>query len=146
MVIFGIERQVFREEWEFVLASNGIQVIPAHDVFEKGVEAMLAPALARALDGANGLYATLDIDVGARSVVPGTGNQTGVIGLSPEQMLTVAMLLADKPLKGVDVTELSPPLDPSGHTAGLAASMLLRVLRPRLYEQMDFPTATGTGS
>jgi arginase family enzyme len=50
-------------------------------------------------------------------------------------------MLGDKPLKGLDVTELSPPLDPAGHTAGLVASMLLTVLRPRLYEEMDFPSA-----
>jgi arginase family enzyme len=138
VVIFGIESQVFREEWEFVMA-NGIQVIPAERVFEEGVEATLRPALERALDGADGLYATLDIDVGARSLVPGTGNQNGVIGLTPQQMLEVAAHLRETPLKGVDVTELSPPLDPSGHTAGLAAVMLLRVLRDRLYEPMDFP-------
>jgi arginase family enzyme len=138
VVIFGIEPRVFREEWEFVMA-NGIQVIPAERVFEEGVEATLRPALERALDGADGLYATLDIDAGARSLVPGTGNQNGVIGLTPQHMLEVAGHLRDTPLKGVDVTELSPPLDPSGHTAGLAAVMLLQVLRDRLYEPMDFP-------
>lgn len=145
VVIFGTERRVFREEWEFVLA-NGITVIPAVEVFEKGVQATLGPALERALDGADGMYATLDIDVGARSLVPGTGNQTGVVGLTPVQMLEVAAMLADKPLKGLDVTELSPPLDPSGHTAGLAASMLLSVLRPRLYESMTYPDTPASES
>jgi agmatinase len=139
VVIYGVEREVSRDDWEFVLA-NGIEVIPAVTVFEHGVEATLAPALERILDGADGLYATLDIDVGARSVVPGTGNQNGVIGLSPAEMLQVAAMLAGKPLKGIDVTELSPPLDPAGHTAGLVASMLLAVLRPWLYEEMEFPT------
>lgn len=139
VVIYGVEREVSRDDWEFVLA-NGIEVIPAVRVFEHGVESTLGPALERILGGADGLYATLDIDVGARSVVPGTGNQNGVIGLSPAEMLQVAGMLADKPLKGIDVTELSPPLDPAGHTAGLVASMLLAVLRPRLYEEMGFPT------
>lgn len=140
VVIYGVEREVSRDDWNFVLA-NGIQVIPAATVLENGVQATLGPALERVLDGADGLYATLDIDVGARSVVPGTGNQNGVIGLSPADMLQVAGMLADKPLKGIDVTELSPPLDPAGHTAGLVASMLLAVLRSRLYEEMEFPTS-----
>lgn len=145
VVIFGTEPQIFREEYEFII-KNGIQVISASQVFEKGVAATLVPALERALDGADGLYATLDIDAGARSLVPGTGNQTGVIGLTPEHMLQVASHLADLPLKGVDITELSPPLDPSGLTAGMCASMLMRVLRPRLYKAVDFPTVSGPGS
>jgi agmatinase len=140
VVIFGIEPRVFREEWEFVMA-NGIQVIPAEQVFAEGVKATLGPALEKALAGADGLYATLDIDVGARSLVPGTGNQNGVIGLTPQQMIEVSSMLADQPLKGVDIVELSPPLDPSGLTAGMCAVMLLSILRPRLYEPMDFPVA-----
>lgn len=144
VVIFGTEPRVFREEWEFVLA-NGITVIPAADVFERGVEATLAPALERALDGADGLYATLDIDAGARSLVPGTGNQTGAIGLTPTHLLQICTLISRLPLRGVDLTELSPPLDPSGSTAGLAAAMLLTVLRPRLYEPMEYPTAPSAG-
>jgi arginase family enzyme len=139
VVIFGVEPRVFREEWEFVMA-NGIQVIPAEEVFAKGVKATLEPALEKALDGADGLYATLDIDAGARALVPGTGNQNGVVGLTPEQMIEVSSMLADKPLKGVDIVELSPPLDPSGLTAGMCAVMLLSILRPHLYEPMDFPT------
>jgi agmatinase len=142
VVIFGTEPTVFREEWEFVL-KHGITVIPAAYVFEHGVEKTLAPALEKALDGADGLYATLDIDVGARSLVPGTGNQNGVIGLTPEHMLEIATILAPLPLKGIDIVELSPPLDTAGHTAGLCASMLLRVLRPRLYHQVAWD---GTGA
>lgn len=138
VVIFGTEPRVFREEWEFVLA-NGITVIPAAHVFEQGVEATLAPALARALDGADGLYATLDIDAGARSLVPGTGNQTGAIGLTPQHLLQICAHISGLPLRGVDLTELSPPLDPSGATAGLAAAMLLTVLRPRMYEAVEYP-------
>ncbi|MDO9407820.1 arginase family protein [Patulibacter sp.] len=132
VVIFGTEPTVFREEWEFV-QKHGIQVIPAKYVATHGVEATLKPALDKALDGADGLYATLDIDVGARSLVPGTGNQNGVIGLTPQQMVEVAEHVATRPLKGVDIVELSPPLDQSGATSGLCAVMLLRILRPRLY-------------
>jgi arginase family enzyme len=142
VVIFGAGSQVTREEWEFVTA-RGIQVISAQQIFRDGVAASLGPALERALDGADGLYAAIDIDVGARSLVPGTGDQTGVVGLSPGQMLEVASQLAEAPLKGVDITELSPPLDPCGHTAGLAATMLLTILERHLYEPADFPVAAG---
>jgi agmatinase len=141
VVIFGVEPRVFREEWEFVLRT-GIQVIPAAEVAEKGVAATLGPALEKALHGADGLYTTLDIDAGARHQVPGTGNQTGVVGLSAIEMLQVCSLIAPLPLKGVDVVEFSPPLDPTGETAGLVASMLLTILRPRLYEETDYPEVT----
>jgi agmatinase len=139
VVIFGVEPTHSRSQWEFVLES-GVQVIPAQRVFEEGVSATLGPALEKALDGADGLYATLDIDAGARSLVPGTGNQNGVIGLTPEQMVEVAAVIKDMPLKGVDVTELSPPLDPSGLTAGMVAVMLLTILSSRLYVEDEFPT------
>ena len=139
VVIAGVEPRVFREEWEFVMRS-GIQVIPAAHIAEKGVKATVGPALEKALDGADGLYTTLDIDAGARHQVPGTGNQTGVIGLSAVELLQICSLVSTLPLKGVDIVEFSPPLDPSGETAGLCAAMLLSVLRPRLYEETDFPT------
>jgi agmatinase len=138
VIVYGVEPTHFREQWEFVM-DEGITVIPAQKVFERGVEATLRPALEKALDGADGMYATLDIDAGARSQVPGTGNQNGVIGLSAEQMVQTAAMLKDMPLKGVDVTELSPPLDPSGFTAGMVAVMMLSILEDRLYQPMDYP-------
>lgn len=139
VVLIGIEPRVFREEWEFVLRS-GIQVIPAAEVAAKGVKATLGPALEKAMEGGAGLYTTLDIDAGARHQVPGTGNQTGVVGLTAVEMLQVCSHISTLPLRGVDIVEFSPPLDPSGETAGLCAAMCLSVLRPRLYEPTDYPT------
>jgi agmatinase len=138
VIVYGTENTVFREEWEYVM-DNKIQVIPAATILEKGVAATLRPALDKALDGVNALYASMDIDVGARSLVPGTGNQNGVVGLTPHMMVQVCEELATRPLVGVDINELSPPLDPSGHTAGLCAVMLLRILRKHLYHAVPFP-------
>lgn len=137
-VIFGVESLLIREEWEFA-QSAGVTVITAQRVFREGVEETLRPALESALEGCDGLYVTLDIDAGARSLVPGTGNQGGAIGLTPQHLLEVSGMLDSMPLKGLDLSELSPPLDPSGATAGLAAGMLLSALHSRLFEEVDFP-------
>jgi agmatinase len=136
VVIFGVESLVAREEWQFAQA-HGIQIVPAQRVLAEGVENTLRPVLERALDGSDGIYVTLDIDAGARSLVPGTGNHTGVIGLTPDHLLQVASIVSELPWRGLDLSEVSPPLDPSGATTGLAAAMLLRVLDPLLYHRID---------
>jgi agmatinase len=136
VLIYGIESLQILDEWQYA-SRSGIQVITAHEVWERGVNDTLRPALDRALAGCNGLYATLDIDAGARSTVPGTGNQGGVRGLSPSELLEVCQTVQGSPLVGVDLTELSPPLDLSGATAGLAASMLVTVLWTRLFEEVS---------
>jgi agmatinase len=73
------------------------------------------------------VYLSLDIDVFDPSIVPGTGTpEPG--GISYFQFLELCQRLKDLNLVGVDITELSPSLDPTGNSAVIAASCIRELM------------------
>ncbi len=69
------------------------------------------------------VYVTIDIDVIDPSEAPGTGNpEPG--GTSFNELLVAVELLSDLNVVGLDVVEVSPPLDPSGITQAAAAVLI----------------------
>lgn len=135
VVIFGAESFQHRNEWEYA-HEHRVSVISSSAIARSGVVALLEPALDRALDGADGLYVSTDIDALARVYAPGTGNAVGTTGMTPSELIEVAQAIRERPLVGLDLVEVAPSLDPSGRTAGLAASYLIEILWPRLFEQV----------
>jgi agmatinase len=131
-LIYGLDPLLSAEEWEYI-RTNGIDTVTNSAIAERGVPDTLLPALKRILDGAAGLYASIDIDVLARTYGPGTGNAVGVTGLTPSDLNEVAEILSRVPLVGGDVVEVAPIWDPSGRTAGIAASTLVRLIWPVLF-------------
>lgn len=69
------------------------------------------------------LYITIDIDAVDPSAAPGTGNPEPE-GISVSDLLGLVRRLGDFRVVGLDLVEVSPPLDPSGRTAILAAVIL----------------------
>jgi agmatinase len=69
------------------------------------------------------LYVSIDIDAVDPSAAPDTGNQEPE-GLAASDVLTLARRLGDLRVVGLDLVEVSPPLDPPGRTAVLAAVIL----------------------
>lgn len=74
------------------------------------------------------VYFTLDLDVLDPSVFPGTGTpEPG--GVSFEELRKAAALVCSKArIIGCDVTELSPPYDPSGISAAAACKIIREML------------------
>lgn len=74
------------------------------------------------------VYFTLDLDVLDPSVFPGTGTpEPG--GVSFEELRKAATLVCSKArIIGCDVTELSPPYDPSGISAAAACKIVREML------------------
>ena len=74
------------------------------------------------------IYFTLDLDVLDPSVFPGTGTpEPG--GVSFEELRKAATLVCSKArIIGCDVTELSPPYDPSGISAAAACKIIREML------------------
>lgn len=73
------------------------------------------------------LYLSVDIDVVDPSAAPGVGNpEPG--GPTAQEVLEVLRVLAPLGVVGVDVVEVSPPYDPSGRTAVLAAMVIREAL------------------
>lgn len=69
------------------------------------------------------VYVTLDIDVIDPSDAPGTGNPEPE-GIAARELLSFIRKLGGLRIVGFDVVEVSPPYDPSGRTAVLAATIV----------------------
>ncbi|HEV8354944.1 MAG TPA: agmatinase [bacterium] len=69
------------------------------------------------------VYVTLDIDVLDPADAPGTGNPEPE-GVSARDLLAFVRRLSQLRVVGFDLVEVSPPYDPSGRTAILAATIL----------------------
>lgn len=69
------------------------------------------------------VYVTIDIDVLDPSEAPGTGNPEPE-GVTGWELLTFVRRLGLLRVIGLDVVEVSPPHDPSGRTAVLAATII----------------------
>ena len=73
------------------------------------------------------VYITVDIDVVDPSDAPGTGNPEPE-GIPGGELLGFVRRLAGLRVVGLDLVEVSPPYDPSGRTAVLAAMILREAL------------------
>jgi guanidinobutyrase len=81
----------------------------------------------RAEIGEAPVYLTFDIDSLDPAFAPGTGTvEPG--GLSTWQALEIVRGCAGLNLVGCDLVEVSPPYDPSGNTALIAANLLYEML------------------
>jgi agmatinase len=92
-----------------------------HDIWDRGLRPVLADAIARAGDGCDWLYLSVDIDVLDPGFAPGTGTpEPG--GMNPADLLrAVRSICLETPVVAVDVVEVSPPYDDSGETTVNAA-------------------------
>jgi agmatinase len=102
---------------------KGIRFVPARDVDRRGVDA--AVALAREhLAGVKRVYLTLDVDVADPACAPGTGAPVAG-GLSSRQLLDLTTgLLQTLPVRGMDIVEIAPALDPTEATLFLGLQLV----------------------
>lgn len=72
-------------------------------------------------------YLTFDIDSLDPGFAPGTGTPE-IGGLTPVQALEIIRGCRGLNLVGADLVEVSPPYDPQGNTALLAANLIYEIL------------------
>jgi guanidinobutyrase len=104
---------------------QGFRVVQAEECWYRS----LAPLMSEVREqmGKGPVYFTLDIDGLDSSVAPGTGTpEPG--GLTGSQALEVIRGCRGLNVVGGDLVEVSPPYDPSGNTALLAAGLLFEML------------------
>lgn len=109
------------------LRDQGVRVASSREVQRAGVGAIVAEVTERARR-ANAVWITCDIDAVDAAFAPGTNAPT-IGGLTSHQFLEFvwefSQLLG---VVGVDVVEVSPPLDSGGITTLLGAHVLLTAL------------------
>lgn len=133
MAWIGVTGWVDGDDVDAIEAQGGL-ILSAEDVHRMGAEAAAERALAHALDGADQVYVTLDIDALDAGFLPGTGSIVHS-EITPRQYLALARVLGAAPLCGLDMVEVSPPLDPSGRSERIAARLLQEALRHHLFEE-----------
>jgi agmatinase len=99
-----------------------------HEIWERGIHAVIEDAVAEALDGAEALYVSVDIDVLDPGFAPGTGTpEPG--GMNPADLLrTVRTLALQTNVVALDVVEVAPPYDVSDTTVNNAHRVVYEVL------------------
>jgi len=125
VIQIGIRGTLFDADEHVWARDNGITIIDIDAFYDLGVPGVLRRVFDLLED--RPAYLTFDIDALDPSCAPGTGSpEPG--GLSVRDAQALLRGLAGLQLIGADVNELSPPLDPSGTTAIVAANLMFEEL------------------
>ena len=103
----------------------GFQQFPAWDLWNRDLAA-LGTDIRRDI-GDRPTYVTYDIDSLDPAFAPGTGTPE-IAGLTTPQAVSLIRALNGLNIVGCDLVEVSPPYDPSGNTALVAANLLYELL------------------
>jgi len=129
--MIGIRRFANSRYYLDFAAEQAIHLSTVEDVEAHGAVTAARAALYRATSGADALYLSIDMDAADAAFAPGV-SAPGTGGLSAREMIDVVRTVAADPrLVAADIMETSPPHDPDGRTARLAARLLLEILSAR---------------
>ncbi len=117
------ERETF--EW---MREQGLRWHTMVEIEERGAEAVIADAIAEALDGPECIYLSVDIDVVDPGMAPATGTPESGGLLARELLRAVRQIVGAVELVGMDVVELSPPYDHAEVTAILAHRTVMEAI------------------
>ena len=116
--------QNFLDGFEYSL-SHGMRVVAIDEFQSLGVAAVVAEA--RRVVGDGPTYLTLDVDGLDPAYTPGTGTPE-IGGLTTRETIALLHGLRGLHFVGGDVVEVAPPLDQSGGTALVGASLMYEIL------------------
>jgi len=112
------------ECWKFG-PKHGIRIVYIEEFTKLGIEKVIAEA--RRVVGEGPTYVSFDIDSIDPSFAPGTGTPE-IGGITTIEAQGLIRGLRGLNLVGADVVEVSPPFDPSGITALIAATVMFEIL------------------
>jgi guanidinopropionase len=112
------------ECWEFG-PEHGIRIVYIEEFTKLGIKKVIAEA--RRVVGEGPTYVSFDIDSIDPSFAPGTGTPE-IGGITTIEAQGLIRGLRGLNLVGADVVEVSPPFDPSGNTALIAATIMFEIL------------------
>jgi len=117
------EKETF--DW---MRTEGLRWHTMVEIEERGSEAVIADAIAQALDGPDCIYLSVDIDVVDPGMAPGTGTPEAGGMLSRELLRAVRQIVGAVEIVGMDVVEVSPPYDHAEITAILAHRVVMEAI------------------
>ncbi|HUF00170.1 MAG TPA: agmatinase [Anaerolineales bacterium] len=131
---FGIEPQdvcmVGLRSWEEqeidLIENSGLNVYTAAMVAERGMRSVASSVYSK-LSRCDAVHISLDIDCLDPAFAPGTGIPDSG-GLTSREVITLIKSMGGLPLVGLDVVEVSPPIDPSEVTVFAALKIIMEYI------------------
>jgi agmatinase len=115
------------EDQEIDLIENGgLNVYTAADVAEWGMKSIAASVHSK-LSDCDAVHISLDIDCLDPAFAPGTGIPDSG-GLTSREVIMLIKSMQGLPLVGLDVVEVSPPIDPSEATVFAALKIIMEFI------------------
>jgi agmatinase len=115
------------EDQEIDLIENGgLNVYTAADVAERGMS-HIAQRVRGKLSNCDAVHISLDIDCLDPAFAPGTGIPDAG-GLTSREVITLIKTMQGLPLVGLDLVEVSPPVDPSEATVFAALKFIMEYI------------------
>ncbi|MGO4386257.1 agmatinase [Microvirga sp. 2YAF29] len=124
-VQIGIRGTMYSADERQWALDQGIRIIDMEEVVEKGIPYAITEA--RRVVGMEPAYFTFDIDSIDPAFAPGTGTPE-IGGFTSREALQLVRGFRHLNLIGADMVEVSPPLDQSGNTALVGASIAFELL------------------
>ena len=121
-------------EW---MKRHGLRTHLMTEIEERGAEAVVASAIAEALDGPELTYLSIDIDVIDPGMAPGTGTPEPGGLLTRELLRAIRQVVASVTLAGMDVVEVAPAYDISEVTAAAAHRCVMEAISALAAKRRD---------
>jgi formiminoglutamase len=124
--VHGFMNAVAHRRWA---EEQGVTVVSARHVRERGIEEILEEAVGAAGRGTDSIYVSVDIDVLDLPYAIGAGGRISPGGVSANDLLDAMWLLGQTPaVRMVDFVEVDPLKDIGAATTRVAASLVLSFL------------------
>ena len=124
----GARNSLNPKDWIDLAKQRDIRFYPMFELLDRGVDAVVDDAIARAWDGTDAQYLGFNLNVMDASMAPGvTAAEPG--GLESREMMRIAGAIGRRGgVSVIEISELCPIFDVSGTTSRLAACLVLRIM------------------
>ncbi len=110
------------------MRDQGMRSYEMTEIHHRGMTAVLDESFVTLLDGCDGVFLSVDIDVVDPGMAPGTGTPEPGGMTSRELLEAVRRICLELPIVGIDVVEVAPAYDSADITAILANRVVLEAL------------------
>ncbi|KLL12708.1 agmatinase family protein [Protofrankia sp. BMG5.30] len=121
----GISAPIYSEYYMRSAEEQGVLVRTPYEIRRRGWRETLEEAISHVSRDTDGVYISVDIDCLDQAFAPGTSVPNGSGLLTHEVADAVFEISGAVPVVGIDINEVSPPLDRLDQTSQLAAHLLL---------------------
>jgi agmatinase len=112
-------------EW---MREQGMRSYEMTEIHHRGLNTVFDEALTTVIDGCDGVFLSIDIDVVDPGMAPGTGTPEPGGMTSRELLESIRRICLELPVVGLDVVEVAPPFDSADITAILANRVVLEAV------------------